>query len=252
MQGPGGMPAGYPRPGGSGGMANYPGASGGGGQPGGGGGGMPQGYPGMASGGGPNRMEEMMKRSQGMGPGGQGGRPPGYPGAPGSQGGPGANYPGMQANQGGPGGGQDNGPADNHSPENAVRMFLKALKDKDKDKLAEATALRAQTEGSREALKDLFGRILDTSISDSELDDLAQKLDGYKVSGTNAVHSTGRLGVIVRKTLDKGGYMTRTITVRKEKKGWGVMDITNPYLFKTPSFSGMRKSQQQTGSGNNR
>ena len=43
---------------------------------------------------------------------------------------------------------QDNGPANTRTPEGAVRAFLNALQAKDKDRLAEATALRAQNEAS--------------------------------------------------------------------------------------------------------
>ena len=58
---------------------------------------------------------------------------------------------------GGPGQ-QDNGRADTHSPDGAVRAFLNALRDKDRDRLAEATALRSQTEASTEKKKELFGK----------------------------------------------------------------------------------------------
>jgi hypothetical protein len=35
----------------------------------------------------------------------------------------------------------------------------------------------------------------------------------------------------VRKNSGNGGWLTRKITVRREKKGWGVMDIDAPHEF---------------------
>jgi len=141
---------------------------------------------------------------------------------------------------GGPGQ-QDNGPADTHSPDGAVRAFLNALRDKDRDRLAEATALRSQTEASTEKKKELFAKVVDTSISDSELDEMAKTLDGYKVAGENAAKSTGKLGIIIRKTQENGDTVSRTVTVRREKKGWGVMDMTEPTLFKSMQMRNTRR-----------
>ncbi len=183
-----------------------------------GGGGMPAGYPGAPGG------------ASGAGrPGGA----PGYPGAPGGMG------PGMQ----GPGGtAEDNGPANTNTPVGAVRAFLNALKAKDRDRLAEATALRSQTEASSTRNRELFAKIVDMSISDAELDDIAKKLEGFHVSGENAVKSTGRQGVFIDKPNEKGGMVRRTLMVRKEKKGWGVMDVSGPTEF-TGSGNANRRRQ---------
>ena len=102
----------------------------------------------------------------------------------------------------------DNGPADTHTPTGAVRAFLNALKAKDRDKLNEATALRSQREAASERNRELFLKIVDLSISDAELDEIAKKLDGYKVAGENAVKSTGQQGVIIAKQTDDGGRLT--------------------------------------------
>jgi len=180
-------------------------------------------------------MARMMQQQQNRG--GSGG--PGGPGGPGGQGG-----------RGGPGGfggpQQDNGPADVRTPDGAARAFLNALNAKDRSRLAEATALRSQEEASTQRVKDLFRTIVDESISDSELDDLAKKLEGFKVAGENAAKSTGRLGIIIHKPTDDGGYLSRVITVRKEKKGWGVMDISKETEFK--GMSGQRP--RRTGARN--
>lgn len=189
-------------------------------------GGMPAGYPGMG-----NQAEQMARMQKGMM--GQG---PGGPGGPGAM------------SSGGPGGSSsDNGPADTHTAAGAVRAFFKALQAKDRDALAEATAQRAAADSPLETTsphKELFGRILDGSISDSELDDLASKLEGFKVAGEDAPKSTGRLKVYADKTDGRGGRLRRVFTLRKERKGWGVMDISIPMEFKSPRMFNRR---QQSG-----
>lgn len=131
----------------------------------------------------------------------------------------------------GPGGDQSGEPVDTTSPEGAVKSFLNALKARDREQLAEATALRAVSEMEGGRHRELFSRIFDNSISDAELDDLASSFDGFEVAGFNQVKSTGRLGVTVRKTGEGGGWLQRTITVRREKKGWGVLDISGQTKF---------------------
>jgi hypothetical protein len=157
--------------------------------------------------------------------------------------------------QGGPGGMMamafggnqaDNGPADIHSPTGAVRAFLNALHAKDRDKLAEATALRSQTEATSTKNKELFAKIVDMSISDSEIDDLAKKFEGFRVAGENAVKTTGKLGVYIDRQTEHGDTQRVTLTVRKEKKGWGVMDVSSPTLFKAMTGRPQRKT---AGSG---
>jgi hypothetical protein len=224
-----------------------PGGAGGGIMPGGRGGpgamgmmpGPPGGSPPGTPGAGP-RMPGM----PGMGPGnmpgmGPGNMPGGMAGRNGARGpgmgGPGVGGPGV----GGPGGmaGQsgarvDNQPADFHSPEGAVRAFLSALKAKDLDRLNEATALRAQVEAGSSKSQELFKKIFDLSLSDSELDQLAEALDGYTVAGENPPKSTGRVEVVLQKAGKNGAYFKRKVTVRHEKKGWGVLDIAGAMEFK--------------------
>jgi hypothetical protein len=184
-----------------------------------------------------------------------GGRPAGYPTGPGSAGLPGGNaqggYPGGSAGaeaQRAVGLAQDHGPADTRSPEGAVRAFLNALQAKDRDRLAEATALRSQTEASTDKTKELFGRIVDLSISDAEIDDLAKKLQGFHIAGENAPKSTGRLGIYIDKPTAEGSVLRVTLTVRKEKKGWGVMDMSsNPIEFKP--MGNMNQRRKASGRG---
>jgi len=147
--------------------------------------------------------------------------------------GPGGLMPGEGYGRGGfgPGGDQNNEPADTTSPDGAVKAFLNALKAKDRDQLVEATALRAVSTMEGGSHRELFSRIFDYSISDAELDDLAARFEGFEVAGFNQVKSTGRLGVTVRKQDEDGGWLQRTITVRKEKKGWVVLDISSQTKF---------------------
>jgi hypothetical protein len=147
------------------------------------------------------------------------------------------------------GAGQDNGPADLRTPDGAVRAFLSALQSKDRDRLAEATALRSQTEASTEKIKDLFGKIVDQSISDSELDELAKKLQGFHVAGENAVKTTGRLGIYIDKHTEEGNVLRLTLTVRKEKKGWGVLDMSSHALDFKPMGNMNQRKKASGGRG---
>jgi hypothetical protein len=143
-------------------------------------------------------------------------------------GGPGA-MPGMAA--GGAGVNKvDEGPADTNSPRGAVKTFLNALKAKDADRLSEATAQRAARDSSGKN-QEIFTKILEVSLSDTELDDLAKKLEGYQITGENPPKSTGRVDVVVQKSGDNGAYFRRRITARREKKGWGVLDISPEQKF---------------------
>jgi hypothetical protein len=191
------------------------------------------------------QMQAQMQARAAAG-GGPGGPQAGFPGA----GGPQAGYPGGSAGagaQGAAGLGQDHGPADTRTPEGAVRAFLNALQAKDRDRLAEATALRSQAEASTEKAKELFGKIVDMSISDAELDDLAKKLQGFQVAGENAVKSTGRLGIFIDKPTGDGGLLRFTLTVRKEKKGWGVVDIGHSTEFKPMGIMNQRRKASNRG-----
>ena len=123
------------------------------------------------------------------------------------------------------------------SPEGAVRAFLSALKAKDLDRLNEATALRAQVEAVAKN-QPLFKKIFDLSLSESELDEIAKKLEGYQIAGENPPQSTGRVDVILQKadTEHRGGYFRRKVTVRHEKKGWGILDIAGATEFKAATL----------------
>jgi hypothetical protein len=156
-----------------------------------------------------------------MGNNQQGGRGPGMPG-----------MPGMAGMAGNPQGGSDKAP-DFHDPRGAVQAFLDALKARDIERLTEATALHAQAEAVKHN-QDIFRRIYDGSLSASELDDLAKKLEGYTIMGENPPKSTGKVDVIVSKRGPNNSMVHRIITVRHERKGWGVNDVSGPGEFKNP------------------
>jgi len=104
-----------------------------------------------------------------------------------------------------------------------VNSFLVALRAKDPERLANATALHAEAE-SADKNKKMFKAILDKSLPDNELNDLASKLEGFQVVSQNIPKSSGRLGIILGKR--RGNDMVqRTVTVRLEKAGWKVVDI---------------------------
>ena len=192
-------------------------------------------------------------------PGGPGARQ-GYPGAPGAAGGniPGA-YPGMvpggpgampgAAGIGGPGGA--NTPADYSTPQAAVQTFLAAIASKNPERITEAIALRAGTpqpgqpaETSVQYQK-FFDMAHEGSLDASDLETIAKKFEGMNIQGQNTAKSSGRLGIIVGKS-DKGDMLTRTITVRKEKSGWKVCDVSGQHetpmmLRGTPGRTGRRR-----------
>ena len=144
-----------------------------------------------------------------------------------------------------PGGGNnqvDAGPADVRTPQGAVRTFLSALKAKDADRLSEATARRAAVDASGTKNQEMFDKILQLTLPDSDLDDLSKKMDGYQIAGENPQKSTGRVDVVVQKNNDDGSYSRRRITARREKKGWGVMDIGPEQVFKTLGATRRRSS----------
>ena len=190
----------------------------------------------MGPGGGPN-PGDMQKMRGAMNPTGPGG-PVGMQG-PGGFGGPGGRGGSGSAS----GAAGDTRPADFRTPTGAVTAFLAALKAKDLDRLNESTALRAQVEAASSKNRELFKKIFDLSLSESELADLAEKLDGYRISGENPAKSTARVDVVLQKAGAGNDYFRRKVTVRHEKKGWGVLDVAGATEFKV---GGMRRN---TGGG---
>lgn len=137
--------------------------------------------------------------------------------------------PGGLMGGGGPGG--SSAAPNFHTPAGAVTAFLNALKARDKDQLKEATALRAPTEAVEKHRK-IFSEIIDGSISDDDLDNIAKSFDGFKIGMTLNAKSTRRIGVTIIKRTSGSGYLQRTVQARHEKEGWKVVDIDQLLNFK--------------------
>ena len=112
-----------------------------------------------------------------------------------------------------------------HSPIGGAMAFLAAVKSKNLSKVAEATALHAPLEAKSTANQKLFAAILEGDLAQEDLDELAKKLDGYKMSGSNVPKSSGQFGVIVTKQ-EGTSTMVRTLLMRHEASGWKVQDIS--------------------------
>ena len=177
-------------------------------------------------GGGPGRTRQEMET--GGAPAGGGMAGPGNNRQGGPMGGPGA---GSFGSAGGPGGADaDPGPGAFRNPATAVNAFLSALRAKNKDRLSQATARRAAREAAEKHQK-IFAAILDQSISDEELDDMAKALEGFRVQSILPAKSTGQIGVLISK-MDNRDRLQKTVNVRLEKEGWKVMDFGGTVDFK--------------------
>ena len=111
------------------------------------------------------------------------------------------------------------------------------MKAKDVQKLADATAKHAEFESSSNH-RVLMKSILDASVNQADLDDLARSFDGMKVEGIGTRKSSGMVNVVVSKTervvvkssttnsnQNISNYMNRTLYLRKEADGWKVQDF---------------------------
>lgn len=179
-----------------------------------------------------------------------GGADPGAPALVAAPGGEPA-APGDQADAAGPDPGNSGGnigggnfKEDFHTPFGAVTLFLKALRAKDAEKLMKATALRAPRESSGKN-QSLFTKILEQSMTEDDLSELANKYEGYRISGNNTPKSTGRFTIILNKRGKKGETYVRTITTRHEKEGWKVVDLGGegkiPAMMRFPTRGGTRR-----------
>jgi len=131
-------------------------------------------------------------------------------------------------------------PGNFREPTGAVTAFLEALKARDKDALAEATALRSAKEASAK-YQALFASILERSTPDDQFDELVKGFEGFSIANQLAATRTGRVRIILSKTAD-GRPLTRALEVRKEKAGWKVVDLSG-YRDLTTSGSGIRRKK---------
>lgn len=112
-----------------------------------------------------------------------------------------------------------------HTPLGGAMAFLNALKSKNLEKVAEATALRAPMEAVGTTNQRIFQAILNKEISEEDLAEFAKKLDGYQISGANQAKSTAKIGITISK-MEGNSFLRRTITMRHERAGWKVSDIS--------------------------
>lgn len=129
---------------------------------------------------------------------------------------------------GGPGGlGGADVKSDFSSPMKAVQSFLSAVKAKNPELIAESVAQRAPLEATAKNRK-MFSAIIEQSLPGEELTTLASEFEGYQVVGQNLPKSTGSLGVTISKSYSRNnfqGRLSRTLTVRKERGEWKVVDV---------------------------
>jgi hypothetical protein len=170
----------------------------------------------------------------GPGMAGGGGRGP-NPGGAGMMPGPG----GMMAGAGGAGGGSNpDEPSDLSTQRGGAAAFLNALRAKDPVRLREATARRAEEFNKGKRYEKLFKSILDESISQDEIEELAKVFEGFQIAGANQAKTTSTLGIILQKSNPKTGRLVyRTLTVRREKEGWKVLDLGHEISVTTPGSS---------------
>ncbi len=109
----------------------------------------------------------------------------------------------------------------------AVLEFIDAVKERDADALAEATALRAAKDPDVPTdHQKIFQAILDKELADEKMEHLADQFEGYRVTNVIVGKSTGRANVIIGK-MTSNDRIEKTVVVRKEKAGWKVMDFTS-------------------------
>jgi hypothetical protein len=107
-----------------------------------------------------------------------------------------------------------------NNPVTAASFFLAAVGRKDLNAIAQATALRAAIESKNTRL---FQLILAQKLGQEDLDELARELSGYQVRGITPGGNTVKI-VVTRPA--GNGVMRRTLTMRHEKAGWKVQDIS--------------------------
>jgi hypothetical protein len=124
-------------------------------------------------------------------------------------------------------------------PWDGAGLFLTALKAKDLRRVAEATSLHAPLEASTRNQK-IFLAILSEELSEEDLAELAKKLDGYQIVSNNQPKSSGIFKVTITKA-EPTSLLRRTITMRHEKSGWKVQDISGEGELQKPLIiPGMR------------
>jgi hypothetical protein len=117
------------------------------------------------------------------------------------------------------------------NPVTAVTAFLTALKTGDRHRLAEIISIyvSAPTNGAGETQRKLLTAIREETASDVEIKQLASAFEGYEIAGLqNNVKASMILQVYVRKRVTNGASLLRAVTTRAERRGWKVLDFSEP------------------------
>jgi hypothetical protein len=122
---------------------------------------------------------------------------------------------------------------------------LSAAKNKDTKILAEATALRAETEANKESTRQMLKALREENAPPEDIDALARAFDKMEFQFTNPARSTLTRAISVARR-EENRLIKRIIYVRKERDGWKVVDIGDSRSeiigIKQPSNSGTNAS----------
>jgi hypothetical protein len=116
------------------------------------------------------------------------------------------------------------------NPMTAVTTFLTALKTGDRHRLAEIISIYVSvpTAAAGETRRKLLAAIREETVSDAKIKGLASAFEGYEIVGQQNVKASALIGVYVRKRVANGPSLLRTINARHEKKGWKILDFSEP------------------------
>ena len=122
--------------------------------------------------------------------------------------------------------------ADYDYPMTAAEAFMKAAAAKDTKVLAEATALRAETEAKLLPTRQMLKSLREENASAEDLDALSRAFDGMQIVGETPSKSSMTRVISLAKQ-DDNMLIKRSLYVRKEKAGWKVVDISDPRSERT-------------------
>jgi hypothetical protein len=122
---------------------------------------------------------------------------------------------------------------DYKDPVTGANSFLNAMKSKDIRKIAESISLHAPLEAKSTVNQKLFMAVLEETLAQEDVDELARKLENYTISSVNVAKSSGMRGVTITRP-EGTSIMRRTIMMRLEKKGWKVQDISGEGELEKP------------------
>ena len=128
----------------------------------------------------------------------------------------------------------------------AANTFMSAAKKKDARLLAEATALRAETEAKLESTRQMLKAVKAENAASEDLDALARAFDGMQIVAMNPSSKSTSTRAFSLVKQDDNKLIKRTLYVRKEKDGWKVVDISEPRQ-EAVGLSGQNRQGGSTG-----